>query len=211
MKAKYVITIGRQFGSGGREIGKIVASKLGIKYYDKELLAAAAESSGVKTDFFEASDERSPSFFANTSLWAFNIGYSVGDFFTVNSPFSDDNLYHAQSNVIKAFAEESPCVIVGRSADHVLREHPCLISIFIGATEEACFKRMIERGDCDTVEQAQELAQKKNKLRSNYYNFYTDKKWGDASSYDLCIDSSKLSCEDVADIIVDYVNKRISK
>lgn len=211
MKAKYVITIGRQFGSGGREIGRLVASKLGIKYYDKELLAAAAKSSGVETEFFEASDERSPKFFSSSNLWSFNIGYNLGDFFTVNSPFSDDNLYHAQSNVIKAFAEESPCVIVGRSADHVLREHPCLISVFLHASEDACAERIVKRGECETIEQAIALAQKKNKLRSNYYNFYTDKEWGDAASYDLCINTTKISCEEVADIIVEYVNKRIAK
>ena len=210
MNTNYVITIGRQFGSGGREIGRIVANKLGIQYYDKELLAAAAESSGVKTEFFEASDERSPKFFASSNLWSFKVGYNIGDFFSANVSFSDENLYRAQSDVIKSFAKQSPCVIVGRSADYVLREHPCLISIFIHASKEACAERIIARCDCKTKEQAYEMAEKKNKLRSNYYNFYTDKEWGDAASYDLCIDSSKMSSEMVADIIVEYVKKRIS-
>lgn len=210
MKANYVITIGRQFGSGGREIGRIVANKLGIEYYDKELLAAAAESSGVKTEFFEASDERSPKYFSTSNLWSFNIGYNIGDFFSANVSFSDENLYRAQSDVIKDFASQSPCVIVGRSADYVLRNHPCLISVFIHASEEACIARILKRGDCKTNEEALEMAEKKNKLRSNYYNFYTDKKWGDASSYDLCIDSSKLPNKLVADIIVEYVKKRIA-
>lgn len=210
MKKKYVITIGRQFGSGGSEIGRIIANKLGIKYYDKELLAAAAKESGVNKEFFEASDERSPNFYSHTNLWSFNIGYSIGNFFSADISFSDDNLYRAQSDVIRTFAEESPCVIVGRSADHVLRNHPCIISIFISANENACIKRIIERGDSDTEEHAKALAEKKNKLRSNYYNFYTDKEWGSATSYDLCIDSSKLTCEQVADIIIEYVKKRIS-
>lgn len=210
MKEKYVITIGRQFGSGGSEIGRIVAEKLGIKYYDKELLAAAAKESGVKTEFFEASDERTPSFFSKSNLWSFNIGYNIGNFFSADISFSDDNLYRAQSDVIKEFAEESPCVIVGRSADYVLREHACLISVFITASEEACLKRIIARGDSDNENHARELAEKKNKLRSNYYNFYTDKEWGNATSYDLCIDSSKITSEQVADIIVEYVKKRIS-
>ena len=210
MKGKYVITIGRQFGSGGREIGRIVANKLGIQYYDKELLAEAAKESGVNTEFFEASDEVSPSIFAKSNIWAFNIGYNIGKFFSADMSFSDDNLYQAQSDVIKKFAELSPCVIVGRSADYVLREHPCLISIFISASEDACVKRIIERCDCNGEEEALLLIEKKNKLRSNYYNFYTDKEWGNATSYDLCIDSSKLSTEQVADIIVEYVKKRIS-
>ena len=210
MKEKYVITIGRQFGSGGREIGRLVAHKLGIKYYDKELLAEAARESGVNTEFFEASDEKSPSIFAQSNLWAFNVGYNIGNFFSAEISFSDDKLYQAQSDVIKKFAEQSPCVIVGRSADYVLREHPCLISIFISASEEACIKRIIERCDCNDEEEAITLIEKKNKLRSNYYNFYSDKEWGNATSYDLCIDSSKLTTELVADIIVEYVKKRIS-
>lgn len=207
MKEKYVITIGRQFGSGGSKIGKIVAEMLGIKYYDKELLSAAAQSSGVKTDFFEASDERSPQLYAGSGLWSF--GYNIGSFFSAGVSFSDDNLYKAQSDVIRAFANESPCVIVGRSADHVLREHPNLISVFISASAEACAERIVNRGDSDTIEHALILAEKKNKLRSNYYNFYTDKEWGNATSYDLCIDSSKLSCTQVAEIIVEYVKKRL--
>ena len=210
MNNNYVITIGRQFGSGGREIGRILANKLNIPYYDKELLAAAAKSSGVKTDFFEASDERSPNLFASSNLWSFNLGYHIGNFFSAGVSFSDDKLYQAQSEAIKDFAKESSCVIVGRSADYVLREFPRLISIFIHADEDACVKRILSRGDCKSETQALEIIEKKNKLRSNYYNFYTDKKWGDAASYDLCIDSSKLTAEQVADIIVEYVKMRIS-
>ena len=210
MKDKFVITIGRQFGSGGSETGRIVAQKLGIKYYDKELLAAAAKSSGVNTEFFEASDERSPSFFASSNIWSFNIGYNLGNFFSTEVSFSDDNLYKAQSETIQALANESPCVIVGRSADHVLRNHPCSIRVFISSSEKECIKRIINRGDCNNEADAREMAEKKNKLRANYYNFYTDKEWGNATSYDLCIDSSKLSIEQVADIIVEYVKKRIS-
>lgn len=210
MKDKYVITIGRQFGSGGSEIGRIVAQKLGIKYYDKELLAAAAKSSGVNTEFFEASDERSPSFFAGANIWSFNIGYNLGNFFSTEVSFSDDNLYRAQSETIQELANESPCVIVGRSADHVLRNHPCLISVFISSSEKECIKRIIARGDSSDETSASEMAEKKNKLRANYYNFYTDKEWGNATSYDLCVDSSKLTIEQVADTIVEYVKKRIS-
>lgn len=210
MKEKYVITIGRQFGSGGSEIGRIVAQKLGIKYYDKELLAAAAKSSGVNTEFFEASDERSPGFLAGANIWSFNIGYNLGNFFSTEVSFSDDNLYKAQSDTIQNLANESSCVIVGRSADYVLRNHPCLISIFISSSEKECIKRIIARGDSDSEVRARELAEKKNKLRSNYYNFYTDKEWGNAASYDLCIDSSKITSEQVAEIIVEYVKKRVS-
>ena len=210
MKENFVITIGRQFGSGGREIGQIVADKLGIKYYDKELLAAAADSSGVNAEFIEETEEKSPGFFSRSNLSTINIGYSIGNFFSIDFSSYDENLYRAQSEVIQDFANQSSCVIVGRSADYVLRNHHCIISIFISASIDACIKRVIERCDCNNPEEALELIEKKNKLRSNYYNYYTDKQWGDASSYDLCIDSSKISSEQVADIIVEYVKKRIA-
>ena len=210
MKIKYVITIGRQFGSGGSEIGRIIANKLGINYYDKELLAVAAKESGINKEFLEASDERSPHFYSHTGLWSFNIGYNLGNFFSADISFSDDNLYRTQSDVIKAFAEQSSCVIVGRSADHVLRNHPCVISVFISADEASCISRIIARGDSHSEELARSLAEKKNKLRSNYYNFYTDKEWGAATSYDICIDTTKITCEQAADIIIEYVKKRIS-
>lgn len=207
---KFVITIGRQFGSGGREIGKLVAEKLNIKYYDKELLAAAAQASGVKPEFFEATDERTPKFFSNSNLWSFNIGYNVGAFFIGDSPLTDDSLYRAQSEAIKNFAGTSSCVIVGRSADYVLRDYPALISVFIHASLDACVKRIIERCDCKDENQARNLALKKNKLRANYYNFYTDKTWGEAMSYDLAIDSSSITSQQAADLIVAYVKMRIN-
>ena len=204
----FAVTIGRQFGSGGREIGKLIADKLGIKYYDKEVLAEAARKSGVKPEFFEATDERTPKFFNNSNLWSFNIGYNVGAFFIGDSPLTDDSLYRAQSEAIKSFAEASSCVIVGRSADYVLRNFPNLINVFIHAPIDSCVKRIMQRGECADANEAKSLAQKKNKLRENYYNFYTDKAWGDAKSYDLSIDSSKLSSEEIADIIVSYIKLR---
>ena len=103
---KYVVTVGRQFGSGGREIGKLIAKGLGIAYYDKELLTEAAKSSGVNADFFEAADERTPSFFS--SLWSFSTGYSSGAYFTGDTPLSNDSIYKAQSNVLMELADRGP-------------------------------------------------------------------------------------------------------
>ena len=200
---KYVITIGRQYGSGGREIGRMLADELGIRYYDKELLTEAAKSSGVNQELFEAADERTPSFFSN--LWSFNLGFNSGAYLLGNTPLSDDSIYSAQCAVMKQLAEKSSCVIVGRSADYVLRTHPRLVSIFIHASLDARVARIMRRNDCDTVDAAKSLAAKKDKLRSSYYNFYTDKTWGDAASYDLSIDSSKLSSQEVCKVIVDYV------
>lgn len=209
MEEKYVITIGRQYGSGGREIGRMLADALGIKYYDKELLTEAAKSSRVNQELFEAADERTPSFFSN--LWSFNLGFNSGAYLLGNTPLSDDSIYAAQCNVMKELAERSSCVIVGRSADYVLRNHPRLISIFIHASIEAKVRRIMGRNDCKTENEAKALAAKKDKLRSSYYNFYTDKTWGDAASYDLSIDSSKLTSQQVCKIIIDYVNMRLGK
>ena len=205
--AKYVITIGRQYGSGGREIGRMVADALGIKYYDKELLTEAAKSSGVCQEMFEAVDERTPSFFSN--LWSFNLGFNSGAYLLGNTPLSDDRIYTAQCAVMRELAEKSSCVIVGRSADYVLRNNPRLVSVFIHASLEARVKRIMKRGDCETEDAARSLAAKKDKLRSSYYNFYTDKTWGDAASYDLSIDSSKLTSPEVCKVIVDYVHLRL--
>lgn len=206
-KPQFVITIGRQFGSGGREIGRLVAEKLGIDYYDKELLTEASKSTGMNSDFFEAADERSPRFFS--SLMAFSTGFHGGSFVIGNSPISNDNIYRQQSEVIEALAERSSCVILGRTADYILRNHPNAISIFIHASIDSCVERIMRRDRCKTVDEARALAEKRNKLRAEYYNFYTDKRWGESMSYDLSIDSSKQSVEQTADIIVNYVKTRL--
>lgn len=204
----YVITIGRQYGSGGREIGRLVADALGIKYYDKELLTESSKASGVKPEVFEAADERTPSFFSN--IWSFNLGFNAGSYLLGSSPISDEKIYAAQSNVMKNLAQESSCLIVGRSADYVLRNHPGLISIFIHSSIEERIMRIMNRTGIDSAEKARTLAEKKDKLRASYYNFYTDKTWGDAAGYDLSIDSSKLSTEAVAEFIVSYVKARLA-
>lgn len=205
----YVVSVGRQFGCGGREIGRLIAQGLGIDYYDKELLTEAAKKSGVNADFFEAKDERTPSFFS--SLWSFNTGYNSGAYFIGDTPLSDDSIYQAQSDVMRSLADRGPCVIVGRTADYILRNHCKVVSVFIHASMEARVKRIIGRGDCDNAKDAEAMAEKKNKLRSEYYNFYTDKKWGDAQSYNLSIDSSIFGDQETADIIIDFIKRRIAK
>ena len=208
-KVNYVITIGRQYGSGGREIGRLVADALGIKYYDKELLMESSKASGVKPEVFEAADERTPSFFSN--IWSFNLGFNTGSYLLGSSPISDEKIYAAQSNVMKTLAQNSSCLIVGRSADYVLRNHPGLISIFIHSSIEDRILRIMNRRGINAAEKAREIAEKKDKLRASYYNFYTDKVWGDAAGYDLSIDSSKLPADAVADFIVSYVKARLAQ
>ena len=205
----YVIAIGRQFGCGGREIGQLIATGLGVAYYDKELLSEAAKSSGVNEDFFEAADERSPRFFS--SLWSFNLGYNTGAYFIGDTPLSDDSICRAQSEVMTQLADRGPCVIVGRTADYLLRDHCKVVSVFVHSSIEDRVQRIMSRGDAKTEKEAREKAEKKNKLRAEYYNFYTDKKWGDAASYDLSIDASLLGTQATAMFIIDFVKKIINK
>lgn len=203
----FVITIGRQFGSGGREIGRLVAGKLGIGYYDKELLKEAARESGMNSDFFEAADERQPNFFSG--LAAFSASFHGSSFLMGNTPISNENIYQQQSEVILALASRGSCVILGRTADYLLRDNPRMVSVFIHSTLESRVARIMSRGDCKSQDEARRLAEKKNKLRAAYYNFYTDKRWGAAESYHLSIDSSALPAEAIADIIVAYVRLRL--
>ncbi len=202
----YVITIGRQFGSGGRELGRLIAEKLSIAFYDKELLLQAAKNAGVSVDFFERNDEKFPKFLSG--MFSFTMGYSPYNAYSGSSSISDDNLYRVQSELIHSLAQKHSCVIVGRSADYVLRDFPRCINIFVHAPIEARIARIMRRGDCSTPEKARELAGKTNKLRASYYNFYTDKTWGDAASYHLTIDSSSMPIDSVAELVCSYVRAR---
>lgn len=203
----YAVAIGRQFGSGGRIVGQRVAQLLGINYFDKELLQEASKASGIHHDMLEAADERTPKFFP--SLWPLNLAMAGTTFVGGEAPLSDDNIYQAQCQVMKDLVDRAPCVIVGRTADYVLRDHCPVVSVFLHAPLEDRVRRIVERGDCATAEEAEKMSDKANKLRAEYYNFYTGKTWGDGASYDLCIDSSLLGSEGTAQFIVDFVNKRL--
>ncbi|MCF0204502.1 MAG: cytidylate kinase-like family protein [Muribaculaceae bacterium] len=205
----YVVTIGRQFGSGGRVIGKLVAEALGIDYYDKELMIEAAKSHGVDAQLFENADEKAPSFFSGLSSIGLGLGLGGGAFFPGHAGSGYDSIYQMQSEVIENLASRGSCVIVGRTADFILRHHENVISIFIHASMDDCVKRIMERHETETVDHARSLAEKRNKIRAAYYNFYTDKEWGNAASYDLCINSSKMSVEEVAAVITNYVKARL--
>jgi len=202
----YAITVGRQFGSGGREVGKMVADLLGIDYYDKQLLVEAAASSGMNAELFEAADERTPKFFP--SLWPLNLGFG-GGLPAGGTPLSDDSVYKAQCEVMRSLVERRSCVIVGRTADYVLRHYCPVVSVFLHAPIDARVQRIIARGDCDNRAAAEKMAEKVNRLRSEYYNFYTDRLWGHADSYDLCVDSSLLGVAGTAQLIADFVKKRL--
>ncbi len=203
----FVITIGRRFGSGGRELGRVLSRKLGIPFFDKELLLEAARKAGMSAEFFERNDERVPQFLSG--IIPFSFGLNPMPWYVGTTTISDDSLYHLQSEFIKELAANQSCIIVGRSADYVLREHPNLISIFVTAPVGDCVRRILNRHESATEAEARQLAQKMNRLRASYYNFYTDRTWGAAAGYDLCIDSSKLPMEQIADIVIAYLNMRV--
>lgn len=205
-KKNFIITVGRQFGSGGRELGQMLANKLGINYYDKELLARAAEESGLSSEFFEKHDERFPRFI--NGIFSFAQGYQPINTYAGGSAISCDSVYQAMNELIQKIAEKESCVIVGRTADYILRDHPRCVNVFVHAPADLCVERILRRGDIRDAEKARSLAAKTNKLRANYYNFYTDKKWGAADSYHLTLDSSLMPMEDVAETIIDYIRRR---
>lgn len=210
---RYVITIGRTFGSGGRELGRLTAEKLGISFYDKMLLVKAAEKAGLRPEFMAHNDEKAPSFFGITSPLGLGFYSGGGASGWVNDPgaLNAERIYQAQSEFMHDLAASEPCVIVGRSADYILRDVENIVNIFVHAPMEACVARILRRSECRNAIEARVLAEKTNKLRSNFYNFYTDRRWGMASTYDLCLDSSKLPMEELAETVIDYARRRFSK
>lgn len=201
MEKKIIITIGRQFGSGGRSIGKKLAEKLGIAYYDKELINLASKESGICGEFFEKADEKT----TGSLLKALAMGFSMNNaIFQSNDYLSNESLFQIQSDVIRKVAAEQSCILVGRCADYILREDPDCISVFISACPEDRIKRTMEYNKINEKE-AEEYIHKADKSRASYYNYYTDKDWGAAESYDLCINSSLYGLDRTTDFIQTFV------
>lgn len=204
MKNNFVITIARQYGCGGRTVGKLVAEKLGINYYDTDLIKLAAEKNGVNPEFYKDFDEKA------TSKLASMFGYSTGMGSFYSSTYTDmvinDKVFFAQSEVIKEVAE-NPCVIVGRCADYVLDGKPNLVKIFLHADMDARRDRIVNKYGIKDVKNIDKYILKADKHRAQYYSCYTDKEWGDIKNYDITINTSKFSLEKVAEIILSYLEK----
>lgn len=191
-----IITIGRQFGSGGKEIGEKVAKRLGYAFYDKEILTMAAEESGFSASAMQHYDEK-PSGSLIYSL------YMTGAATSDNLPLNQQ-LAFAQFNVIRKVAQADNCVIVGRCADYVLREKKNLLTVFLHAPMEYRVERVMAENSIDSRTLAEKTIKKQDKSRADYYNFFTHKKWGDAGSAMLSVDTSTLSSDDVAEVIAGY-------
>ncbi len=197
-----VITIGRQFGSGGREIGEKVAAYFGIKCYDKELLSRAAKESGFCEEMIQNHDERpTNSFLYNLVMDTYSFGYNSSSF--VDMPISH-KVFLAQFDTIKKIASEGPCIIVGRCADYALADHKNSLHLFIYGDMGTKIKRISEKYQL-TEDKAKDMIIKKDKQRQSYYNYYSSKKWDHADSYDLCINSSILGIEGTVNLIIQYI------
>lgn len=205
-KQKIIINIGRQIGSGGRVIAQMLAKDFGCEFYDKKLLNLAAKESGFSEKFFEQNDEHKGFF---RSLFHMHLPL-VGDHNFYHSEFSQESLYKFQSDAIRKAAQQGSCVFVGRTADYVLRDFKNVINIFITANIEHRVTHVAERMKCDRAT-ARKLITTGESERSSYYNYYTGKKWGDSSSYDLCVNSSVLGLEETERFIASYIKKWMEK
>ena len=202
MKTNTIITIGREFGSAGREIGYKVAKEFGIKLYDKEMLARAAKESGICEEIFESHDEKpTSSFLYSLVMDTYSMGYS-GNTYT-DMPINH-KVFLAQFDAIKKIADEGPCILVGRCADYALSEYKDCFSVFVHADTDWRINRLSQKHN-KTAKEAKDMINKTDKSRSSYYNYYTNKKWGAASSYNLCVDSSKLGIDGAAKAIIQAI------
>lgn len=202
MKTNTIITIGRQYGSAGREIGYKVADALGIKLYDKKMLDRAAKESGICQELFETHDEKpTNSFLYSLVMDTYSLGYTSGSY--TDMPINH-KVFLAQFDAIKKIADEGPCILVGRCADYALEEYDNVISLFIHAGLDARIRRIARIYDL-TDAKAKDLIIKTDKKRASYYNYYSNKKWGAADSYDMCLNSSMLGIDGTAEAIIKLV------
>lgn len=214
---KFIINIGRQLGSGGRQIGRILAKEFGIAYFDKEILALAAKESGFCEEIFQRNDEKKGFFNSMFGSVLPIFGSMDGDFYGnlygnqlfYGNQVSDENLFRIQSDAIRKVAAEHSCIFIGRCADYVLRDFPRCVNVFIVADEEDRIKRIMELTNVDEKE-AEKMMVQGDSNRADFYNFYSSNEWGAASTYHLCINSSLLGIEGTAMFIKDFVEKKLA-
>lgn len=201
MSKKFVVAISRQYGSGGHEIGRKLAERLGVKFYDKELLAKIAQDSGMSKTLVEFYDEMpSKSLLFSLAMDAYPMSFT-------EVPINQ-KVFQAQVETIRKIAEEGSCVIIGRCADSILSDDPNLVSVFIHADMDSKIARVKDRDEL-SEDKARERIIKTDKKRASFYNFYSlDKRWGDVNSHDLTIDSGKLGISKSVELIYDYLKLR---
>ena len=194
-----IINVGRSFGSGGGYVGQAIASKLGIPFYDNELISKAAQESGYSPSLFEGGEKKRSIFSVSSFFASGRMSYLD------NTYMNDDILFKVQSDVIRKIGEGGDAVIIGRCADYILRDLPCL-NVFVTGPEEYRIERIV-KNEGISEEDAEKLIRKKDRIRETYYNYYTMGSWGSASNYHLCVDSSVLGIEGTADYIIEFGRK----
>lgn len=202
---KVVICIARQYGSGGKTIGQMLAKDLGIRAYSRELLRLASDESGIREELFNRSDERlrnNPLFGASKKIYTGELIPPGKDGFV-----SDENLFNYEAKVIKDLADRESCVFIGRCADFVLRDRPDVVSVFVHASPEYCMARAMERNSM-TEKEMEKFIARTDKYRGDFYHYYTGRSWYDARNYDLCLNSGKLGFEKCVEEIKAYIKVR---
>lgn len=206
--APLIINIGRQLGSGGREVGKELARRFGMDYYDKELLDIAARESGFCTEVFERSDEHKGFFQSLFESVVPVIGHTTGFY---QNQLSDESLFRIQAEAIrKAVRQLKGGVFIGRCADYVLRDYPNCLNVFISANEADRIARIMNHHKVDERE-AKRLMNNGDSTRETYYNFYSSSRWGEAKTYDLCVNSSVLGISKTIDFIEEFARLRMAE
>lgn len=202
-----IITIGRRMGSGGLLVAQSLAERLGLRFYDKELLLEAAKESGICSECFREVDEQARKAYGGVGLFGMRFPFVSDGGGSTLSALSGDNLFLVQSETIRHLAEqEQGAVIVGRCADYVLRDREDLLSVFVTASDDDCIRRIALRSNCSD-DDARSIMRKTNKQRAAYYDYFASREWGVASSYDICVSSSKLGIDGCVDLITDAVAK----
>lgn len=205
-----IYTIGRQVGSGGRIVGKMLAERLGLPFYDRKILSLASEHSGIQGQFFEKADEREApgNALGGLGTWLFGEGHLLGGMaLGAQSCLSSHALFQAQSEAIHQAAAAGGGVFVGRCADYVLRDLSPRLDVFVTADLAARIARVEEYQSCDASSAAKFIAEAEAK-RAEYYNFFTEKTWGRADSYQLCLDTTHMTLEAACEIILRYAESQ---
>ena len=202
MAIKTIITVGRQYGSGGRYVARLLAEKLDIPFYDKELLAEVAKDSGFCQDLLEEHDEKNNRNFLFSMMGGAQMTGESGSMY-LDMPLNH-RIFLAQFDTIRRIASNGPCVIVGRCADYVLRDQENVLNVFIKADREERIRRIVEYYGADAL-RAEEMIKKSDKQRASYYNYYATGTWGDVNNYDLCVDTGALGIVGSVNLIADCV------
>lgn len=208
MNDHLIISLNRTYGSGGRELGRILSEQMGLHVYNKDIVEMAADKSGIRKEYFERVDEKpTDSFLYTLATNALSFASSVNPY---DNTLSSEKLFNQQADVIREIADREDCIIIGRCAGHILREMPRCVRIYLTASMDYRIERVMGYENCDR-QQAEKSIKSMDKRRENYFGYYTGKEWGACSTYDLSIDTSVIGLEGAAELIREYIRIRFGE